>query len=157
MRLLLGLLLISFFVIGYLFFKVNSVKPAPVVATQVPTIAPTLAPINADDLFQIVNEWRFQNDYPAYKKSEFACSVAEKRLPEVKNNWSHDGFSYEKYCKSCYLGENLAKGYIDAGTTLHKWLMSPSHKKNLTQDYTHSCIKCDNTHENYCVQIFANF
>lgn len=154
MRLLLGTLLISFLIIGLLLLRV---RPSVSVVKAVPTPTITMAPYipdDADDLFQTVNEWRIKEGYQPHKKSEFACNVAETRLSETKINWSHDGFRYDRFCESCTISENLAKGFIFADRTLNGWLSSPPHRKALEADYTHSCIKCDS---GYCVQIFSYF
>lgn len=128
-------------------------KPAPIPYTE--------PIVNADKLFQIVNEWRSQNGYQPYKKSDFAKSVATSRLPEVKIVWSHDKFLSDmhsgKLCDGCTLGENLAKGYSTENQALQSWLNSPSHRENLERPYTHSAIVCSNTAENYCVHIFSYF
>lgn len=136
--------------------KVTTPEPIP---TQLPlkTPQPSLktTPISGDNLFAWVNSWRKTNGYNEYKKSEFACSIAEKRLPEIKVNWSHEGFYYGKYCTDCYLSENLSKNFFyepDAPLILDAWVNSASHLENLKKDYTHSCIKCES---GFCVHIFS--
>lgn len=128
--------------------------------TSVPTRAlmPTPKPFSADKLFQLVNEWRIKEDYQPYKKSEFACNIADIRLSEVKINWSHDGFHADRFCNSeCTLGENLIRGYVyneQEPEALKGWLNSSSHRANLEDNYTHSCIKC---YSGICVHIFSYF
>lgn len=139
-------------------------KPAQIVVVQ-PTLAPTSFPtpaiVSSDKLFQLVNEWRVQNGYKAYIYSEFAESIATKRMNEVQENFTHDKFLSDAkagvYCYDCYLGENLIKGYFPEEKELKSWLNSPSHRANLERPYTHSAIVCSNTAENYCVHIFSYF
>lgn len=155
MRLLLGVLVISILSILLLLVKV---KEVPHVVAVKPTayVAPTSVyiPENEDDLFQTVNEWRVQTNRLAYKKSEATCDFASVRAPQLKTDYSHNGF-YEhakNLPKGQYFSENIAAGYIYADQTLKGWLASPPHRKALEADYTHSCIKCDS---GYCVQIFS--
>lgn len=129
----------------------------------IPTVAPTEMPtptlpipFSADRLFQLVNDWRVKEGYQPYIESEFACNVASKRLPEVEVNWSHEGFYYGRFCKDCWLAENLADSiqYYSEEHTLSSWLKSASHAANLKTPYTHSCIECSS---GYCVHIFSYF
>lgn len=123
---------------------------------------PTIADINpaelsADKLFQIVNEWRVKEGYQQYEKSEFTCEISNQRLPEIKINFNHAGFSAERFCPKdldCKIGENLVEGYNSEEEAFNSWLNSPTHRNNLESDYTHSCIKCDS---GYCVHIFSYF
>lgn len=159
----LALIAVIIWVGAYLFLE--SKKPAYIAVAPTPTVyitptnSPTPTPVNlsSDKLFQLVNEWRAQNGYQAFIYSDFAESIAIRRLPEVKKDWSHNGFSYEKYCDSCYLGENLSRGYLTEPEILNAWLNSPSHRENLELPFSHSAIVCDNTEENYCVHIFSFF
>lgn len=136
-------------------YVLPKIAPTPTVTlTPTETPIPTPVPLSADKLFQLVNEWRVQNGYQEYKKSDFACSVASKRLPEVKENWSHEGFYYKRFCQECTLSENLAKGQPSEKETLKNWVNSPSHLANLQRTYTHACIVTDG---DYFVQIFSYF
>ena len=127
------------------------------IPTQAIMPSPTPALLDADNLFQTVNNWRIEENYQPYIKSDFACNIATIRLPEVKENWSHNGFHASRFCTNCWLAENLAQGYFNANQKqqlLDDWLDSPSHRKILELEYTHSCIKCDS---GYCVHIFSYF
>ena len=118
---------------------------------------PTLSPISADRLFDTVNKWRVDNGYPAYIKSDLLCQIAEKRLKQIKTDWSHDGFmSDDVNCGEvkCHLGENLAKDINMEGLVLTEWLKSPKHLENLKYNYKYSCIKSE---DNFVVHIFGNF
>lgn len=159
MKLIFIVLLIALTSTFILWQKVSYLEYASTSKAEIPTSTPTPSPLNADKLFQLVNDWRVQNGYQAYKESEFACNIALKRLPETKINWSHDKFIQDvqagRYCSTtCYLGENLAKEYISESDTLTAWINSPEHLRNLKASYTHSCIKIDGM---YTVQIFSYF
>lgn len=157
MRLLLGVLVISILSILLLLVKVKEV-PHVVAIKPTPYVAPTSVyiPDDENDLFEAVNNWRVQTNRPAYKKSEATCDFASKRAPQLKDDYSHNGFHEMidslPYAKGTYFSENIAGGFIFADKTLKGWLASPPHRKALEADYTHSCIKCDS---GYCVQIFS--
>lgn len=159
MRLLLGSLAISIVLILLLLVKVKEV-PRVVAVKPTPYVAPTSVyiPDDEDDLFQAVNDWRVQTNRLAYKKSAATCDFASKRAPQLKNDYSHNGFHEMidslPYEKGTFFSENIAGGFIFADRTLKGWLSSPPHRKALEADYTHSCIKCDS---GYCVQIFSYF
>lgn len=128
----------------------SGLRPSPILIKERPLIS-------GDKLFERVNVWRNTNGYPEYKLSKFACSITEKRLPEIKLNWSHAGFYYKKYCENCYLSENLSKNFYyeaDVPLVMDAWLNSPSHLENLKKDYSHGCIECES---GFCVHIFSYF
>jgi cysteine-rich secretory family protein len=125
-----------------------NIKPTPVAI--IPT--PFVDPIN---LFSLVQKYREDHGLTAYTKSDFLCQVASTRLPEIKTNWSHEGFSSKRFCSgNCYLGENLARQEGSDSATLNAWLQSPEHKENLDAPYTHSCLVSDGM---YTVQEFGYY
>lgn len=116
------------------------------------------APLSADKLFNLVNEWRIKNGYASYTKSESLCELANERLPEVRVNWNHDGF-FARTTQNSNLpkgdyGENLAKFTRTEEFTLAAWIQSPEHYKNLTKPFTYSCIETDGK---YVVEEFASY
>lgn len=155
MRLLLGLLVISVLIILLLLVRL---KEVPVVAVEKPYVAPTSVyiPDDENDLFEAVNNWRISQNLPPYKKSEATCDFAAFRAPQLKTDYSHNGF--HEHLKDLpngqYFGENILGDHYYSDVSLNKWLNSPSHRKALEADYTHSCIKCDS---GYCVHIFSYF
>lgn len=172
----LALIAILIWLSAYLVFTEIRNKPNNFVSSFLNSTTPTSTPtpagffqikepvktiISANKLFQLVNEWRVQNGYQPYIKSDFAENIAKTRLSEVKVEWSHDKFLKHHndgdYCQKCWLGENLVKGYPTEQESLDNWLNSPSHRANLERNYTHSAIVCDNTVENYCVHIFSYY
>lgn len=113
--------------------------------------------LNGEKLFELTNKWRLENSLNSYVKSELLCSFANKRLEEIKNDFSHDGFDSKSQdflvaTKYDAIGENIARDYINEEKTLKGWLNSPSHLKTLSDPYTDSCLLCEKT---CCVQIFA--
>lgn len=162
-------LLISALLVGvivsplvYLSLERTPVKAERSISSPKPTV-PKRFP-NGEEVLAEVNNWRSKS-YGAYSYSEELCTVATKRLSEIKKDFSHNGFQNmvnEGLLSSKFtrLGENLANYNRDlikfdppkARDYLKGWLDSQSHKENLLADFTHSCVKCD---KGYCVQIFG--
>lgn len=157
MRLLLGFLVISILLTLLLLVKVKEV-PRVVAVKPTPYVAPTSVyiPDDENDLFEAVNNWRVQTNRPAYKKSEATCNFASFRAPQLKDDYSHKGFHehLKDLPEDQFFSENILSSYVYPERSLNDWLSSPSHRKALEADYTHSCIKCDS---GYCVQIFSYF
>jgi uncharacterized protein YkwD len=92
---------------------------------------------------------------PLYIESQFLCDVASIRLEEVQKNWSHDGFSANRFCpKDCTIGENLAHGYSTESLVIKAWENSPSHLYQLNYPYKYFCVKAKN---NYTVLTLGNY
>lgn len=123
-------------------------------------IKPTIvnqAPINVDEnlLFRMINKWRVDNKFKPYNKNNIICAVADKRLPEIIKNFSHEDFQKEiQKIKYKSMGENLVKGYDNEEDILNSWLNSQEHYENLVKPYTDSCVRCRDI---YCIQLFATF
>ena len=114
--------------------------------------------INENSLFDTIQEWRLREGLPRYQKSDFLCEIAEKRLGDIKQNYSHDGFraTLEQFCKNdCTVSENLVHGPLyGEETALNAWLNSASHSAALRENYKFSCVKSDGY---YAVHLFGNF
>lgn len=116
--------------------------------------------IDSDRLWNLVQDWRVSQGLNLYRKNDLLCQIAQMRVSEVKNDWSHSQFqeAIDKFLskypkKGVIVGENLAAWQYDDKETLDAWLRSPSHKKNLMSDFSDSCIVAK---DSYVVQIFAN-
>lgn len=111
-------------------------------------------------LWEVVQAWRVSQNKPLYKWNNGLCKWASLRNEEIKTDWSHNGFHYhlnEIWNDIHYniLGENLARGYDKLEDKMFTaWLNSPSHKANLDEAYTDSCITVSGS---YAVQLFATF
>lgn len=161
---ILVLIILSVFVLfktGYVTIELPEpkaeAKPKPLVESQSNTPTPTpFSGLDSDKLWSLVQNWRIKNNLQPYTKDQRLCDIANKRLAEIPNDWSHNGF-YKyiyNYPKNTYFGENLARGYTVEDTTLQDWLFSPEHRKNLNYNFRYSCIETQGT---YAVQEFANF
>lgn len=160
-KLIIILFIVNILLVGKILFLPQQAISVTPKASPTPTDFPSQGPFDADRLFQLVNNWRIENGYQPLIKSDFACKIANIRLPQIKEVFSHIEFlramKNNEYCKDCSLGENLAENYYyqpDEKKALNDWIASPSHKANLTSTYTHACIVAD---QGYIVNIFSYF
>lgn len=118
--------------------------------------SPTPDVIEKSSVWDLVQRWRADNGLPMYQQNDRVCEIAQQRLNEVKTNWSHDGFRWERFCPNgdCLLSENLARKFSTEQSVLDGWLSSSSHRANLQKDYQYACIATDG---NYVVHILGNF
>lgn len=130
-----------------LFSLKHSVSPTPSPISQ--SVVP-----NSDKLFQLVNEWRVQNGYRAYKIDKRLCNIAKDRADDNQPDY-HKGL-FDKYGSYPYvLSENIAFNIVsNESYVLDGWLNSPTHLENLKKPYNFSCIVC---YQDACVQIFSSF
>jgi uncharacterized protein YkwD len=102
--------------------------------------------------FNAVNEWRIKQGLQPLKESQFLCGIANQRLPEIKRDFTHDGFMNKKWCEDCILSENLATTTGPEAELIKSWESSPTHREIMASSHTHTCIA---TEDNYVVQIFG--
>jgi len=71
-----------------------------------------------------------------------AYAVEHTKYMIAIENMNHDNFYYRQqaltYQGAQRVGENVAFGYQDGQSVVRAWLNSPSHKRNIEGDYTHS-------------------
>jgi len=149
-----GLLWFGAFVFKITSYETISIAPTP---TVIPTYEPrpTEIPLSAEKLETLVNKWRISQGLQSFIHSEDMCRIAEIRLVDIKTDWSHNGFSADRFCTQlCTIGENLARGFSTEQDTLNGWLASPDHLAELKTPYTHTCIKTDQIRT---VEIFGYF
>lgn len=109
--------------------------------------------IRENTIFGLVQGFRVNNLMNPYVKSELLCNIAQTRLKDVEKKFSHEGFRADRFCKDCFMGENIAENYTDEQVLLDAWLNSASHSANLHAPFSKSCIKTDG---NKVVQIFGD-
>lgn len=105
-------------------------------------------------LWDSINQWRTRSGYTEYLKSDKLCQIADIRLTEIELNFSHEGFSADKFNYVGKIGENLISEVDTNNDALMSWIHSPNHLKLLSDSFTHSCIKTSGT---YAVQIFGYY
>lgn len=118
-------------------------------------------PLDSEKLWSLVQDWRLSQNLAPFTKRQDLCDTAKKRLPEIKDDFSHDGFYKHNWFLMknhggvyTWTGENLAKGYSSEELALKAWLNSPTHLENLVSPYKYSCIETDGWS---AVQLFGNF
>lgn len=92
---------------------------------------------------QQINTYREENNLKPLQQDQDLCRAAEKRLGEIKNNFSHEGFGIELCDKCSHLGENLARN-IKEERVVSAWIESPSHKEIIVSPvYNIGCVVYD--------------
>ena len=123
--------------------------PSPTPFVYVPEVA------DEEDLWTEVNDWKYKEAGYTYSKSAILCEYADIRVEQIKTDWSHSGFKAISDSRGFYrLGENLSNNLDTEYVILQSWLNSPTHKANLDENFTHSCIRCE---DNYCVHLFGKY
>lgn len=99
----------------------------------------------ADEILQLVNEHRATLGMSAIRKDQqhaSAYAVDHTKYMIDMEEINHDNFHYRtealKHQGAQKVGENVAFGYNDAQSVVTAWLNSPSHKRAIEGDYTHS-------------------
>lgn len=139
---------IAFFVVTYIKANTSSNSTPPVVVQKQTSV-------DEEILFNLVNEWRVNNNLKPLLVSEPLCDFASIRVEEIKKDFSHDKAFVHRKNTGINVGENLSAPFTNPNEQklLNAWLNSPTHKDNIADDhYIYSCLKCS---ENYCVQIFS--
>lgn len=164
------ILIIAIFVVSAgIIWQLSLPKSEVIQTIVIPTKTPIPAPkhLDAEKLFNLVNDYRASQGLNKLASSSAMCPFAFKRLSQIPYDWSHTGFYPEVKSYYTYVdaGENLGRGYDDEEIQLKEWINSPSHKKNLDKpSYTHTCIAVGrdidlgtNQQETFVVEEFASF
>ena len=110
--------------------------------------------VEENGLWTVVNDWKEKESGYRYTSDERLCEQASIRANQIKSDWSHNGFDEVPFFDFKTVGENLAAESNSNNDILTLWLTSPTHKENLDENFTHSCIRCE---DNYCVQLFGKY
>lgn len=112
--------------------------------------------LNAEVVFNIVNEKRNRFGLSDLVKDRALCTVARERAPQLYEEIMitgrmHEGFYSRKLPFSAV--ENII--YMNNEQSAVEWWMNSSvHRASILGDYTHTCVACWG---NSCTQIFASF
>jgi uncharacterized protein YkwD len=155
--------------------KVAAATPKPIVKpTSSPTPTPTATPVstpvatpvpaqgglsngglNADKVFDLVNNYRASKGLAALQKDERACEVARSRAPEIaaeiSGGYMHKGIKERNL--SYWNSENIITMRTEEAA-VNWWINDYIHRVQMEGDYQFSCVAC---HGNACVQEFTNF
>ena len=102
-----------------------------------------------ENVYNEVNEHRIAIGALPVTESPYTCAVADKRLPEVVKDFSHDGFY--KYGEDRDMGEILGMDYTKEEDLVEAWEDSPTHEEVMEDDYLFACTRCSGY---TCVMIF---
>lgn len=153
----LGLLSLGFIALGLvvlarpssLYPNLSPIGVGPSVPRPLPTPTPTpilKRKLDGGRLFNLVNDYRTEQDLSSLAWYHPLCDYAKKRSEEIKTDFSHAGFftTWEEasaVCPECQkAGENLAEGYLSEEAVLEAWIKSPTHKENLDGPWTWGCV-----------------
>lgn len=99
----------------------------------------------ANEILRLVNEHRVSIGLETLKKDQqyaSAYAVDHTQYMIESRKISHDNFNERvralKDRGAASVGENVAYGYTEASSLVNAWLNSPSHKRVMEGNYTHS-------------------
>lgn len=107
-----------------------------------PQVLGTAANISTQDLLVLTNQVRAQNNLPPLNYNDALATAAYWKGVDMFSNdyWAHIDpktgatpwiFIQKAGYQYTYAGENLARGFGDAGSIVNAWMASPSHKANM--------------------------
>ena len=136
----------------------QTVTPAQVPSTITDPDATSSASLNAEVLFNLVNNYRLQLGLVPFTKDASICEIANSRAPELYNeifgnSYMHAGFRERAKSLNYWATENIIYQNTENGA-LNWWLNSPIHKSAIVGDYKYSCTACSGKS---CCQIFTSF
>jgi uncharacterized protein YkwD len=86
----------------------------------------------------LVNERRAQAGLGQLNWDDRLVQAAQVRAQEAATTFSHtrpNGTDWYTVNSAIMFGENLAKGYYDAGTVVQAWMDSPTHRENIVGNF----------------------
>lgn len=111
-------------------------------------------PVSVFNLWDKINDWQKKQGYQPYVQSTFLCDIADNFL-DFATYWSDEYL--KKNLKSNFNNSNYAWNFSvnrsPEDSILKYWTTNPTSKKNLTDYYYYSCIRCK---DNNCLQLFYN-
>jgi len=135
-----------------------STAPTP---TPSPISSPVVTPsnrnsLNAELIFQMINNHRVSIGKPAFEKDERLCKIAKERVPQLQNEIFGGGVMHAGL-KAMNLPfwntENMA-GYQTEKQTFDWWMSDYIHRVAIESDHKYSCGACLG---NTCAQEFSSF
>lgn len=135
-----------------------SSQMAKTAVSVTPYVTPTPVELNADKLWNLVNEHRQKLGLKPFIKDQRLCDIAKKRVLEVPKDEA-DGIPHEGFIKNYHQGpyslsENVNVHYTTEEDSLNGWIHSPPHRKALEGSWIYSCIATNN---DIAVEIFSSF
>lgn len=128
------------------------------VVLQIPSPAQTTTKnsLNADIIFNLINNHRKELGYTPFEKDEKLCELARYRGPQLEDEIFISGAIH----KGLYdlnlpyqIIENMA-GYSSEQQNFNWWMNSKIHRSAIEGNYKYSCGICNG---NSCAQLFTNY
>ncbi len=125
-------------------------------AVQQPAPQTIANPLNADVIFNLVNQLREQAGLPAFEKEPKLCELAQARGPELYGEIfvtrsMHSGL-YNRNLPY-WVVENIIYSNSEQ-QAVNWWLGSPIHRASIYKNYKYSCTACVG---NSCSELFTNY
>ena len=139
------------------FTPIPTQTPATVQSTET-TAEQTDKPasLNADLIFEMINNHRAALNLPPFQKDDQLCALAKERGPELYDEIFvthniHGGF----YSRNLpyWITENMKYGDSEENV-FNWWLSSSIHRKAIEGNFTYSCGEC---YGNSCAQLFTSY
>jgi uncharacterized protein YkwD len=131
--------------------------PTEATSTSTPVPEPTVISehtLNADLIFNLINEKRTQAGIKALEKEPQVCELANSRTSELYSEFTsgylHRGFHARKL--AYWAAENVIYMRTEQ-KAVGWWMNSPIHRSQLMGEYKYSCVACSGES---CTQIFTN-
>lgn len=133
-------------------FKINTIVDGN--KQPVLTNISSAQPVSAFVLWDKVNDWQKEQGYQPYVQSTYLCDIADKFL-DFAVYWSDEYLrkNLKTYFSNSSYAWNFSLNRSPEDAVLNYWISNPNTKKNLTDFYYYSCLKCKN---NNCLQLFYN-
>lgn len=112
-------------------------------------------------IFTNTNKQRVKDDRVKLKGSKCLDKFAErqaKKMAEQQKMYHQDLGPILKACNLSMVGENVAYGYATGKDTVHAWMESPGHRRNiLNEDYRNIAVGAyrDKDGRWYAAQVFG--
>jgi uncharacterized protein YkwD len=127
------------------------------VKLEIPSVPTFTQPtLNADLVFQMINDHRAKLGLTPFEKEAKLCSIAEYRRPQLNNEIFGSGYIHKGFRElnlPYWITENMA-GYGSEVANFNWWLSSSLHRSAIEGNYKYSCGACDNT---TCAQLFTSY
>jgi len=132
-------------------------NPTPTNSTQKPPDSLPGNSLNADKLFDLVNQYRQSKGLAPFQKDSRLCELAASRAPELHREifdtrTMHAGMRARQADLPYKVTENMISQQTEE-KALNWWIRSSIHRKAILSSYQYSCTACQG---NACAQLFSN-
>ncbi len=140
-------------------------SPSPIASTtSIPTPSPSATPVtpsnpnslNAELIFQMINNHRVSIGKPPYEKEERLCKIAQDRVPQLQNEIFGSGIMHAglKAMNLPFWNTENIGGFQTEKQTYDWWMSDYIHRVAIESDHKYSCGACLG---NTCAQEFSSF